>query len=379
MFGELIFGILLYIYDCIFYFSYCETNIRARNDVRKYNAYVPEYLINRPPDMQRHSMDKLNKADKMNLSFVNSTLSPTIFTVLSYESNHKGELYEVSFGDDDKLPSCSCPSWPFSPYLCKHFFVVMRKYPHIKWDTLSKLYRDSPLFKLDYFDESEARECPRNHGSDQVMTVTHSAESVDEYESVLESLPASAISPPTAPSTTPPLTGVSFVKCRELLGQIRDLTYRSKDASAAEDFYQLLVAAKEKLVATIPTENGLMLGPQPNNAAWSRKAPNRPPSSTSDATSIPIPAPHPISISTAQPASLLVPPDNSDARLAPLPLRKGAKKKSTETVKEAHGVKVPKKTKMDIPEVVEEAVVMDLNTITNEHCFTDNKVNTYVS
>jgi len=57
--------------------------------------------------------------------------------------------YEVSFGDDESMPYCTCPSWKSSAYPCKHFFLIFKSFPDWNWGSVSSLYRDSPFLNLD--------------------------------------------------------------------------------------------------------------------------------------------------------------------------------------------------------------------------------------
>ena len=43
--------------------------------------------------------------------------------------------------------------------LCKHFFLVFRKYPFWNWDALSPLYRNSSFFMLDSLPDDRNINC----------------------------------------------------------------------------------------------------------------------------------------------------------------------------------------------------------------------------
>ena len=49
------------------------------------------------------------------------------FSIIYYK-DVQTRLYKVEFGSEEKMPSCSCPDWKMSAYLCKHFFVFFKKY-----------------------------------------------------------------------------------------------------------------------------------------------------------------------------------------------------------------------------------------------------------
>ena len=70
------------------------------------------------------------------------------FSVVYYKDG-KRSYYNVDFGSDETMPSCCCPGWKMSAYLCKHFFAIFKKYASWDWNSLSKLYKNSPYLTLD--------------------------------------------------------------------------------------------------------------------------------------------------------------------------------------------------------------------------------------
>ena len=54
-------------------------------------------------------------------------------------------MYKIDF----LVPSCTCPDWINTNYLCKHFFAVFQVYPSWDWNTLPSSYLESPRLKLD--------------------------------------------------------------------------------------------------------------------------------------------------------------------------------------------------------------------------------------
>ena len=67
-----------------------------------------------------------------------------------YSKNGQKRLYNVDFGSDETIPSCSCPDWKISTYPCKHFFAILKKKnASWEWNSLSKLYKNSPYLTLD--------------------------------------------------------------------------------------------------------------------------------------------------------------------------------------------------------------------------------------
>ena len=73
---------------------------------------------------------------------------------VKYFNNETWNTYQVNFGDEESMPSCTCYSSRTSAYLCNQFFEIFKKFPAWDWDLLWSLYRNSPYFKLDEFDEN---------------------------------------------------------------------------------------------------------------------------------------------------------------------------------------------------------------------------------
>ena len=53
------------------------------------------------------------------------------------------------------MPSCTCHDWQNSPYLCKHFFAIFKKFPAWSCDSLPDMYRNSPFMTLDSLSDEQ--------------------------------------------------------------------------------------------------------------------------------------------------------------------------------------------------------------------------------
>ena len=69
--------------------------------------------------------------------------------VFSVKSESSNDTYTVCFGDDEYMPSCSCPAWSELHYPCKNFFSIFEKFPLWSWEHLWSLYTNSPFLNLD--------------------------------------------------------------------------------------------------------------------------------------------------------------------------------------------------------------------------------------
>ena len=114
---------------------------------RKYDRNVPKYLVNRPAHFVKHCLLKITIGKNADMSGI-VMKSNGEFIVHSFKDNR--EHYNVKFGTDDEMPSCSCSDWNHSMHLCKHFFAIFNKFPDTwSWNAISSLYRNSPFLTMD--------------------------------------------------------------------------------------------------------------------------------------------------------------------------------------------------------------------------------------
>ena len=60
------------------------------------------------------------------------------------------KTYLVRFGNQSIYPSCQCLDWQKHRLPCKHFCAIFQ-HTQWKWESLSSLYKNNPLFCLDDF------------------------------------------------------------------------------------------------------------------------------------------------------------------------------------------------------------------------------------
>ena len=208
----------------VFLFSYYELNIKSSQNYRRYNDKVPEYLHNRPKDMVSHSIEKITLAENIDATGIIMTGDGKFLVPSEMSSQEK--RYEVWFGDDKKMPSCTCSNWHRSPYLCKHFFAVFKKFPIWNWNALSPVYRNSPFMTLDYF-------CNEMNSNQGLLTNSSQQQTTTKAEQVTEGNDddrqqddfdyATSIGPEKK------LSRVVGPACRELLDDIRRMTFLIED------------------------------------------------------------------------------------------------------------------------------------------------------
>ena len=206
---------------------------------RTYSSDIPVYLHNKPRGFIQHCVNRI--ASKCDLSGI-SCKGDGKFSVLSFSSQQKS-CYDLSFGDENTMPKCSCPNWSITGYPCKHFLAVFEKFPAWSWQNMSSLYIKSPFLNLD----------------DEVIPILLSA--VDDSNEVppreknicaddfdFQELPQKE----KWKSTTSTL----FM---EYLKDIKDMSYIVENEEVLAEALSLLTEVKSILNAAVPTESGIAL------------------------------------------------------------------------------------------------------------------------
>ena len=192
----------------------------------------------------------------------------------SQSSTEDKQSYRAEFGTDQ--PSCECYDWERQRLPCKHFFAVFRHFSSWSFDNLPGPYKDSPFFTLDeelfvpgYTSARENLEQEPSESKELVIEaqVEDQTKQAEEGTVTIQDLPRKAKRPRT-----------SAAKCRELLGQIRNMTYiveGVEDADVLESVMTKLTECHRLLLQAAPKE-GVILEPQSSSRmAISKKKPRK--------------------------------------------------------------------------------------------------------
>lgn len=116
------------------------------SNFKRYNKTIPKFLWDRPKRFIVHCQNKLRDAESYDNTAI-TICGVGKFYVRSFSNPDKN--YEVFFGDDDHMPSCSCENWQRTAYPCKHFFAIFKRYREWKWENVTPIYRESPFLNID--------------------------------------------------------------------------------------------------------------------------------------------------------------------------------------------------------------------------------------
>eukprot|EP00794_Sanderia_malayensis_P004341 gene4341-4918_t len=234
------------------YEKYCDANIKMSSSYRRYAENIPRYLINRPSTLVKSCLEKIDLANKIPASHVRM-IGMGSFVVASNSRCSLPEEYNVSFGDEETMPSCTCYDWRHSAYPCKHFFAVFQKFPVWSWEALSPQYRNSPFLTLDEVVVYNQIVQHNNDGSN--------IESQLPDENITTAINVEDHSDIEFPNTPPVLKARPYGKvCRETMNEIRNLTFLIDDQSVVmSECCKELTAIKSKMYSACPEEKGLPL------------------------------------------------------------------------------------------------------------------------
>ena len=161
------------------------------------------------------------------------------YEVKSSKANN--EWYEVWFGDDCSLPWCTCHDWQKNLMPCKHMISIINNVEDITWESFSSLYKASPFFQLDM----EVIGLPAAHALKDNSDSNETNENNDANDN-FDELPKQVNGKRTKASA-----------CRELLQQIKSLTYLVSDNASLVELESQLCEALRDLKTKVVADSGL--------------------------------------------------------------------------------------------------------------------------
>ena len=220
---------------------------------RKYNQNIPQFLVNRPRHLVVHCMERWEVAKNIPKSHI------TIIDDVTGEFKVKSQLeqtvrYNLQFGDPSSMPKCECPDWLQTFLPCKHFLAIFHHLPAWQWDSLPTSYRESPLLLLD---DDVMKERP-HAAVTQANDNNHEDENCNNQDmgQLAESSTEEHVLPLQQPGKQP---RNQATKCREVLQQLRNLSFLVHDPEALALLHTTLCKALIDLQQFVPKEDGILL------------------------------------------------------------------------------------------------------------------------
>lgn len=133
--------------------------------------------------------------------------------------------YFVQFGNKDQEPSCECQFWVGNHLPCKHFFAIFRHYPEWGWEKLPQHYTNSSMLTLDEGIIGKPAYNPTPPPCNQLVDDTLDS-SIPSQNIQMEpgSAPTCNLSYAHLPQKRCSPKDMGSI-CREILGEIRQLTF----------------------------------------------------------------------------------------------------------------------------------------------------------
>ena len=148
--------------------------------------------------------------------------------------------YKLNFGATDDMPHCECFDWQQTLLPCKHFVAVMTEFDDWNWSRLPDAYRNSPYLTLD---------------RDAVfkMYVIDGDIDVEGTDEMLQEIPERLLDLPRVKCSVTTKSSC----CRELLKELKSLTYIVYDEEATTSLQETLEDAREEFKKTTVKDNGI--------------------------------------------------------------------------------------------------------------------------
>eukprot|EP00112_Aurelia_sp_Birch-Aquarium-sp1_P025562 Seg8559.2 transcript_id=Seg8559.2/GoldUCD/mRNA.D3Y31 product="hypothetical protein" pseudo=true protein_id=Seg8559.2/GoldUCD/D3Y31 len=175
-----------------------------------------------------------------NILSTNITIEDGIIYVQSTDDKEK--KHKVVF-DAGGMPYCDCFNWKENLLPCKHMFAVIIHCKEYSWESLPEQYRNSSYFTLDpscsLQKNSILKEEQKEENSEEDIP-----DILSDFNNKKEEEEQSVISPPLPKSVSCKTLGS---ECRDLLDQIKSLTYTCQNDDALTVLQQqLLVSLKRE-------------------------------------------------------------------------------------------------------------------------------------
>ena len=125
--------------------KYLYLNYQMSGTYRRYNDFVPVYLLERPREVIIHCLERKSSSRK----YVEDDILTTDITEGKFTIQGSSKVHTVDFGTATSKPSCTCPDWLQWHLPCKHFFAIFHLVEGWGWDALPETYKRSAYLCAD--------------------------------------------------------------------------------------------------------------------------------------------------------------------------------------------------------------------------------------
>ena len=233
----------------LFFHRYVDKNVKSSSLHRKYNDHVPLYLHNRPRYFVTNCVKKLEAAESIDSNLINE-IGDGKYLVKSC-TNSGG--YSVDLGKKSGKLSCECFDWRKHKLPCKHIMGIML-FKKDSFDSIAMSYREAPCYNLDKFVVPQINSNSTQIGINDPPVFDSS---IDDNATQTSELHA------PQPSTKLPIRKypkkTKGSACRELLQELKSLTFLTYDVEALEKLEECLLDLRDLVVRSCPSDEGLVI------------------------------------------------------------------------------------------------------------------------
>ena len=195
------------------------------------------YLHDRPRYFVKNCVDKLQAASQIKAKFITEQEDGKYLVKASLNR----EAYLIDLGLKSNKLSCKCFDWKRHKLPCKHIMAVIGSGKGV-FSSIAESYREAPYYRLDnaVIPGGAVKSTSEHH-------ISTTIEPSNEEISILE-IPVKRYPTKTRASS-----------CRELLQEIKSLTFVAYDEEALESLEESLFEIRERLYASCPQDEGLII------------------------------------------------------------------------------------------------------------------------
>ena len=182
-----------------------------------------------------------------------------ISRIFQVKSMSKEGYHKVHLGDKHVFPTCTCKDWKKFLMPCKHFLAVFEHAQGVSWNSLSKIYISSPFFTIDFdvFGIKEPVALDIENTEDPLLgsSFLQDETSKENFETNKMERNVSKFEELTVKKEKVKLD----FSCREIMKEIKSLSYIIYNHNALENLKQRLTEARDEFTHYAPTDHGLVV------------------------------------------------------------------------------------------------------------------------
>ena len=232
--------------------SYINPNVKSSSKYCSDHQKVVEWdLLDKPKKYVKHCLERITKVEQIDSNNVQVIETNSLFKV---KSSSKKIFHQLDLGDKCSFPTCTCHDWMKHLMPCKHFLALFEHKSGISWNSLGNVFRKLPYFNIDYevfgLDADTSTVYPTAENNDVSTDISLSEEKPRENNISFENYRELPLSKQKCKTD---------FDCREILKQLKWLTYIINDTAALKELKENLIDVRDKFSTHAPVNHGLVV------------------------------------------------------------------------------------------------------------------------